>query len=342
MDLLNLLFDKDHNFYLTRKKKQFNWNSRCLPPTEANWRHNDFFVEILSAWNFLRSLAPRPTLSKKKLLAKFVFSDHYQSDVFTNTAKSPMKCATTDNGCLSSCKSWHLFEFWFLFGISDHMWRRPAAVGDRLAGAEANPLFHHHPRTHICQRNYFSPAPTNLPQNYFSPAPTNLPQNYFLLAPTYLPQKQISLAPIFATSTLFHSKAKLASLNMFWQYSLPMLVGPTSFPAILSSLSVTTMCKPLPICSAFFWTHVNNSKTNGSVKLFLGKVRKRKRRYPIRFLSRSVQCFETGLRGVCFLPRFCCAKSYVDPLIAGKRSICTYHPAFRPLPHSCWAFVGKH
>ena len=241
-----------------------------------------------------------------------------------------MKCATTDNGCLSSCKSWHLFEFWFLFGISDHMWQRPAAVGDRLAGAEANPLFHHHPRTHICHRNYFSPAPKNLPQNYFCLHPHICHKNNF------------SLAPIFATSTLFHSKAKLATLNMFWQYSLLMLVGLTSFPAIMSSLSVTTMCKPLPICSAFFWTHVNNSKANGSVKLFLGKVRKRKRRYPIRFLSRSVQCFETGLRGVRFLPRFCCAKSYVDPLIAGKRSICTYHPAFRPLPHSCWAFVGKH
>ena len=182
MDLLNICFLT--KFYLTRKKK-FNWNSRCLPPTEAYWRHNDFFVEILSAWNFLRSLTPPATLSKKKLLAKFVFSDHCQGlatlrvRFLQNTAKSPMRCATLDNGCLSSCKSWHLFEFWFLFGISDHMWRRPAAVGDRLAGAEANPLFHHHPRTHICQRNYFSPAPTNLPQNYFS------------LAPTYLPQKLI-------------------------------------------------------------------------------------------------------------------------------------------------------
>lgn len=179
-------------------------------------------------------------------------------------------------------------------------------------------------------------------ETIFRPHPQICHKTIFRLHPHICHKSKFSLAPIFATSTLFHSKAKLATLNMFWQYSLPMLVGLTSFPAIMSSLSVTTMCKPLPICSAFFWTHVNNSKTNGSVQLFLGKVRKRKRRYPIRFLFRSVQCFETGLRGVRFLPRFCCAKSYVDPLIAGKRSICTYHPAFRPLPHSCWAFVGKH
>ena len=40
------------------QEKRIQWNSRCPPPAEANWRDNDFVVEILSAWNFLRSLPP--------------------------------------------------------------------------------------------------------------------------------------------------------------------------------------------------------------------------------------------------------------------------------------------
>ena len=42
-------------------EKIFQWNWHCPPPTEANWRHNGFFVEILSPWNFLRSLAFPPS-----------------------------------------------------------------------------------------------------------------------------------------------------------------------------------------------------------------------------------------------------------------------------------------
>ena len=67
-------------------------------------------------------------------------------------------------GCLS-CKSWHLFQFRFLFGTSDHMWRRPAAV-ILGTGWRAPKQIIFFTRPHICHEYFFSPAPY-LPQMLF-------------------------------------------------------------------------------------------------------------------------------------------------------------------------------